>query len=210
MKQLYPDLWQSKRYSSGILNTHAYLLRHPDGNILIYNTGDSEDLDHIELLGGVRYQLLSHRDEAGESLKRIQQRFGSILMFTKYEAVAINHYAKADRYFNEGDYQLGDLTVLETPGHTDGSVCFVYQSPYGKTYLFTGDTLFQWNRKWSTLVIKKAGGSEALLVKSLLKLRRVQPDVVMSSGFVGEVGLVEPTHDEWITAIDTQITRLKG
>ena len=210
MKQLCPDLWQSKRYSSGMLNTYAYLLQHPDGNFLIYNTGDAEDLDHIEQLGGIRYQLIAHRDEAGESLSRIQQRFGSTLMLSECEAAAISQYAQADRYFSKGDHQLGDLTVLETPGHTGGSVCFVYQSPHGKTYLFTGDTFFQWSGKWSTLVLKKAGGSEALLIKSLAKLRCVRPDVVMSSGFVGEVGLVEPTQDEWESAIDSEIARLKG
>ena len=210
MKQLYPDLWQSKRYSSGMLNTYAYLLQHPDGNILIYNTGDAEDLDAIEQLGGIRYQLITHRDEAGESLSRIQQRFDSALMVAEYEAPAISQYAKADRYFSEGDHQLDDLTVLATPGHTGGSVCFIYKSPHGKTYLFTGDTFFQWNGKWSTLVIEKAGGSEASLIKSLEKLRGVRPDVVMSSGFVGEVGLVEPKQDEWTAAIDSEIARLKG
>ena len=210
MKQIYPDLWQSKRHSSGILNTHAYLLAHPDGNILIYNTNNEEDLQHIEDLGGIRYQLLTHRDEAGASLNRIRERFGSTLMFSESEAEAISQYAKADRFFDDGDHKLGDIDVLETPGHTSGSVSFVYPSPYGKTYLFTGDAFFQWNGRWATLILKKAGGTKPALINSLHKLRVLKPDVVMSSGFVGEAGGPhEVTVSEWRQAIDTEITRLK-
>ncbi len=94
MKQVYPDLWQSKRHSSGILNSYAYLLEHPDGNILFYNTNNEEDLQHIEDLVGVKYQLLTHRDEAAASLNRIRERFGSTLMFSEGEAEVIRNTPK--------------------------------------------------------------------------------------------------------------------
>ena len=67
MKQIAPDLWQSSLYQTGILNTHAYFLERPSGNVLFYNTGDDDDLRHISEHGGVAYQLLTHRDEAGAS-----------------------------------------------------------------------------------------------------------------------------------------------
>ncbi len=208
MKQLYPDLWQTSLYSSGILNSHAYFSEHPDGNILFYNMGDAAELDHIEQLGGIKYQMLTHRDEAGASLVRIQQRFGSTLMFSVNEADAISKHAKADHYFENDDYKLGDIHVLQTPGHTRGSVCFFYQSPHGKNYLFTGDTFFQWDGSWRRLVLSKAGGSEVALAQSLLKIRDLKPDVVMSSGFVGKVGLVEPSSEEWSEAINAEVSRL--
>ena len=210
MKQLYPDLWQTPLYSSGMLSSHAYFLRHPDGNVLFYNTGDAAELDHIEQLGGIKYQLLTHRDEAGESLARIQERFGSTLMCTEYEADAISKHARADRYFEDGDHKLGDIDVLQTPGHTGGSVCFFYQSPHGKSYLFSGDTFFRWEGKWATLVLNGAGGSQDSLVKSLAKIRGLNPDVVMSSGFIGKVGLVELSSDKWTAAVDAEICRLGG
>jgi glyoxylase-like metal-dependent hydrolase (beta-lactamase superfamily II) len=209
MKKLYPDLWQSTLYKGGMLSNYAYVLEHPDGNILFYNTGNESDLQHIESLGGLKYQLLTHRDEAGPSLKRIQQRFGSTLMFSELEATAILKHAQADKFFASDDHQLKDISVLMTPGHTDGSVCFVYKSPHGKTYLFTGDTFFQWEGKWATFVLSGFGGSEAALINSLTKLRDIKPDVVMSSGFIGNVGLVEPTETEWLDAIDTAITSLR-
>ena len=210
MNPLYPDLWQTSLYSSGMLNSHAYFLEHPDGNILFYNTGDAAELDHIEQLGGIKYQLITHRDEAGPSLVRIKERFGSTLIFSELEADAIRKHAEADRYFETGDHKLGDIHVFQTPGHTGGSVCFFYESPHGKSYLFTGDTFFQWDGSWRTLVFSAAGGSEALLAKSLLKLRDLKPNVVMSSGFIGDVGLVEPSPTEWTTAIDDEINKLTG
>lgn len=73
MKQLYDDLWQSERYSSGVLNTHAYFLQREQGNVLFYNTGATNDLDPIDELGGISYQLLTHRDEAGASLAGIKK-----------------------------------------------------------------------------------------------------------------------------------------
>ena len=72
MRQLESDLWQSTVHRSGILSTHAYFLERRGGNVLFYNTGDERDLDRIAELGGIRYQLLSHRDESGPSLDRIR------------------------------------------------------------------------------------------------------------------------------------------
>lgn len=65
MRQLESGLWQSTVCESGILRTHAYFLERPGGNVLFCNTGDDRDLDAIADLGGIRYQLLSHRDESG-------------------------------------------------------------------------------------------------------------------------------------------------
>ena len=99
---------------------------------------------------------------------------------------------------------------MKHPAIPVGSVSFVYQSPHGKTYLFTGDAFFQWNGRWATLILKKAGGAKPALINSLHKLRVLKPDVVMSSGFVGEAGGPhEVTVGEWRQAIDTEITRLQ-
>ena len=80
MVQLYDDLWQTKlEIPFGGVHTHAYLLKCPDGNVLIYNTSNKDDIHHIAELGGIKYQFLSHRDEAGKSLKSIKEKFNSAL-----------------------------------------------------------------------------------------------------------------------------------
>ncbi len=53
MNQNEPDFWQSRIHRSGILNSHAYLLTRPGGNVLFYNTGHEGDLAQIEGLCGV-------------------------------------------------------------------------------------------------------------------------------------------------------------
>ena len=208
MKQLYSDLWQTSLYSSGMLNSYAYLLQLPIGNVLIYNTNDESDLVHIEKLGGIKFQLLTHRDEAGKNLPRIQQRFSSKLVMSELEAKAVNKSHEVNQVFNPNDHNFYEIQVFHTPGHTDGSVCFLYKSPNGKTYLFTRDTFFIWNSSWSTLILDNAGGDKEKLVKSLQKLRELTPDVVMSSGFVGNVGYLEVNKESWNHAIDTEISKL--
>ena len=202
MKQLERDLWQSTLHQSGILSTHAYFLERREGNVLVYNIGDDRDLETIAELGGIRYQLLSHRDESGPSLDRIRNRFGSKLGCNAREAPFVGQDAPVDVIFEEGDRSLEDIEIIHTPGHTDGSICFFYRSPTGKSYLFTGDTVFQWNGRWATLVLRNAGGSNEALGESLLRLRDLEPDVVLWSGFVGDVSFAEVTREEWQTAID--------
>ena len=208
MKQLQEDLWQSTLHSSGILNTHAYFLRRPEGNALFYNTGDDADLDEIEELGGLRFQLLSHRDEAAPSLRRISERFGSQLCCSALEAPTIRGAAPPDVLFGPGERRLDDIEIIHTPGHTEGSLSFFYKSPHGRAYLFTGDTIFLWDGKWATLVLSDAGGSDAALADSLLRLRDLDPDLVMSSGFVGDVALAKVSGGEWPRVIDDKVSRL--
>ena len=209
MKQLQEDLWQSTIHSMGTLNTHAYFLRRPEGNVLFYNTGNEDDLDQIAELGGIRFQLLSHRDESGPSLSRIRDRFGSKLCCSALEAATIGNDALVDVTFQADDHRLGDIDIIHTPGHTAGSICFFYKSPYGKAYLFTGDTIFQSNGKWATLAFSQAGGSKVSLADSLLRLRDLNPDIVMCSAFVGDVSVVEVIGDEWAQAINANVSRLR-
>ena len=208
MKQLQEDLWQSTIHNMGMLNTHAYFLRRPEGNVLFYNTGNDDNLEQIAELGGIRFQLLSHRDESGPSLNRIKDLFGSTLCCSAVEAPIIGKDAQVDVAFQVDDHHLGDVDIIHTPGHTEGSICFFYKSPYGKSYLFTGDTIFQSNAKWATLAFPQAGGSKASLAESLLRLRDLNPDIVMSSAFVGDVSFVEIIGDEWAQAIDDNVRRL--
>ena len=66
-----------------------------------------------------------------------------------------------------------DFTVLHTPGHTPGSVC--YQTEAG---LFTGDTMFHtgWGRT------DLPGGSEAELQRSLARVRPLAQTMTIYPG----------------------------
>jgi glyoxylase-like metal-dependent hydrolase (beta-lactamase superfamily II) len=76
-----------------------------------------------------------------------------------------------------GEVRFGDirLSVLHTPGHTEGSVC-LYARDEG--LLFSGDTLFAggWGRT------DLPGGDPAALVESLVRLRDIEDPVVVLPG----------------------------
>ena len=87
------------------------------------------------------------------------------------------------RLLHEGErIEVGELslTVLETPGHTRGSVCY-----YGNGVLFTGDTLFRDNVGRCDF----PGGSKYVLSESLKRLRRLEGDCRILPGHGEETTL---------------------
>ena len=210
MKQIYEDLWQTKlEIPFGSVHAHAYLLKSEVANVLIYNTGHAEELDNIADNGGIKYQFLSHRDEIGDSLQVFKQRFSSELCCHMLEEAAISPSCSVDIRFSDSKTLLANIEVLHTPGHTAGSVTFFYKSPFGRKYLFTGDTLFQSHGEWQTLVFSGAGGSTDSLRESLYIYRDLKPDVVLwSASGGGEVSFLEVTNAQWLEIIDSTINKL--
>ncbi len=212
MKQIYDDLWQTKlEIPFGGVHTHAYFLQCEEGNVLIYNTGHHEEIEHIAKLGSINYQYLSHRDEAGVSLRVIKEKFHSKLCCHIKEEASIAQSCPIDITFSENISHFSGIEIIHTPGHTDGSISFLYRSPLGCTYLFTGDTLFQTNGDWQTITFSKAGGSTEALIDSLQIYKELRPDVVIwSASGGGDISFVELTKDEWITIIGNTIQSLSS
>jgi len=85
---------------------------------------------------------------------------------------------KADRLLYEGDrLQVGKmcLTVLHTPGHTEGSCCFYDES---KGVLFSGDTLFCCSVGRTDF----PGGSMFVLQQSLHRLLKLPEETIVCPG----------------------------
>ena len=214
MKQLEPDLWRtSARAIDDTVGTHAYLLMRPSGNLLIYGMGEGlgDDLDAMEALGGVAVQVLSHRDELGPALHEVRERFGSRLACSELEVSAVSAEAEPDLIVGPDcdDPALDGLEIFETPGHTDGSISFRYQSPHGKSYLFTGDAILPINGRWSCFVVEQYGGTFEAMEASLRTLRDLEPDIVIPSAYVGEVVEAEMADGEWASIIDHRVERLR-
>lgn len=88
-----------------------------------------------------------------------------------------------DRLLFEGDVvRVGDasLTVMETPGHTRGSVCYL-----GEDVLFSGDTLFAGSIGRTDL----PGGDMVTLRRSLAQLASLDGDFTVYSGHGEETTL---------------------
>ncbi len=215
MKQLAPDLWQTSRRVLGEgVHSHAYLLTRPSGNLLIYSMGEdqADDLDAIDELGGVAMQVLSHRDETGPALCQIRERFSSRLAYHEADDHAIRGTAAADLFVDAGCSEplLDGIDVMHTPGHTPGSIVLRYESPHGKSYLFTGDTIVPNAGNWATGVYPEIEGDAAALVESLTRLRECPADMVISSAYGGDAGYVETTPDAWRDAVDNRIASLRN
>ncbi|QOC24040.1 MBL fold metallo-hydrolase [Wenzhouxiangella sp. AB-CW3] len=213
MRQVRPDLWETESFSpfKG-LKTHAYLLTRPDGNVLFYNTGHADELDHIARLGGVSWQYLSHEDELGDTLNTIAERFGSKLIGHRAERESWSKVRAPDEVFDQRGIHLGNIEVIPTPGHSPGSTCFLVASPTGKSYLFTGDTLFLGSdNHWRAGFIGGVHEEEdkAVLAESLKLLRTLNPDLVFGSAYTGDEGFEDVSDGSWPDKVDAALRTLK-
>ncbi len=90
---------------------------------------------------------------------------------------------QADRALEDGDVvQAGalSLTVLSTPGHTPGSVCYC-----GDGVIFSGDTLFEGGEGRTDF----PGGDEAAMRRSLRTLAQLPGDRIVYPGHGGSTTL---------------------
>lgn len=209
MKQIQPDLWQTETENPAPgLTTHAYLLTRDDGNILFYNTGHKHEIDEMDALGGVAYQYLSHQDELGETLIYTRERFNAKLGGHVNEQAKFTSICPPDTLFDRRQTLLGNVEVILTPGHSPGSTSFLAKSPFGKRYLFTGDTLFlNKDREWQAGYIP-GYSQKADLIESLRILQELEPDMVISSAFIGDPGYQEMPRTEWKFHVNLALEKL--
>jgi glyoxylase-like metal-dependent hydrolase (beta-lactamase superfamily II) len=197
--QIRDNLWQTRTESPFPgLTTHAYVWRGPTGNVLFYSPASEADFDAVDELGGVHAQYLSHLDEAGPMLARVADRFGSRLHAPALELEAIGRHAHVDvpmeprRYVDDNG-----VDIIPTPGHSDGSTCYLVEGTGGVKYLFTGDTMFPaGDGTWSTFLVP-GRGSAADLRSSLELLATLQPDVVIASAFGGDTAIESVDTGRW-------------
>jgi glyoxylase-like metal-dependent hydrolase (beta-lactamase superfamily II) len=124
---------------------------------------------HTDHCGGNRFldgEVLIHERDSEEAQRGTY--FGTGMFTGKIGAVMV------DRTVKEGDViDLGELklTVLNTPGHTPGSIC-LYEEKEG--FLFSGDTLFPDGGFGRT----DLGGSDADMVASLDRVASLDIEVL--------------------------------
>ena len=209
MKKIFDDLWQtSLEHPFPGLNTHAYFLKLEEANVLFYNTSNIDDIDEIRKMGGIHTHYISHRHESGKSLSKIKEAFQSKLCASEIEAPFLA--TEVEIVVSSRQMHNSVIEIIPTPGHTAGGLCFLFSPLRGRKYLFTGDTFYRSNDHWKTLVFSSDGGSTGDLVKSLKTLRSIDPDVVISSAFVGESAFMEMKTNQWHDEIDSNIEQLSG
>ncbi|MHA2168948.1 MAG: MBL fold metallo-hydrolase [Candidatus Kariarchaeaceae archaeon] len=124
---------------------NSYFIKHPEGNWLIDSPRFSTYLaKKIERLGGVRYIFLTHRDDVADAEKYTNFFPGCERIIHEHEKSAQPDAEVIINGYNSK--QMGEVTIIPTPGHTKGHMVLLFKDKY----LFTGDHLY-WRRDWQRL-----------------------------------------------------------
>lgn len=142
--------------SSGPLRVNTYFLVGEDNRAIVIDSGENyKKVKQVESECGFKIEAVllthAHFDHAGNAKKL--QNDGAKIYVSKIDAKKLLNddnlskdfgrefeYLTADYTFEDGEIlKIFDIEikVILTPGHTDGSACFLVGS-----MLFTGDTLF--------------------------------------------------------------------
>ncbi len=184
--------------SSGPLRVNTYFLVGEDNRAVVIDSGENyKKVKQVESECGFKIEAVllthAHFDHAGNA-KKLQDD-GAKIYISKIDALKLLNednlssdfgrkfdYLTADYTFDDGEILKVcdiEIKVLMTPGHTDGSACFLVEN-----MLFTGDTLF----------LESVGrtdfktGNRRELVKSVKKLFALEGDY-----------FVYPGHEEFTT-----------
>ena len=165
----FPDLLEDEVYFCGYtaessFGAWSYLLRRPEGNILMDSPRAAQPLmKRLEEMGGVRTMVLSHQDDVADH-EALHERFGcERIMHAGDRTKGMERYVEG-----EAPVELApQLLFIPTPGHTAGSDCLLYK----EKFLFTGDHLW-WNPERNMLSASKSYNwhSWPTQLKSLEKL----------------------------------------
>lgn len=185
IKNLYPGSWGSNCFLL-ISGTHAAIV-DPSANaerILEAVKAEGAQLESILLTHG-------HFDHT-VSMDTLREKTGIPAMIHEKDAELPSDSRKngfytffqmerahrsPDRTFADGDVlMLGDeeIRVIHTPGHTEGSVCFLCN----REFLLTGDTLFDGDVGRTDLY----GGDDRKLYASLQRLRTLDKGLTIYPG----------------------------
>lgn len=157
-------------------DNYAYLLEASDGTTAIIDAGDDQRIDHVLQQGSQKldYILSTHH--------HFDHTDGNVALKKKYDAKIIA--PKNERpYFIDMDIAADEsytlpfgediITVIDTPGHTVGHVCY-YMPKNG--FLFTGDTMF------SMGCGGLFEGTPKQMWNSLSKLKKLPDDTLVFAG----------------------------
>lgn len=134
---IHGDVYHTGFHAEESYGAASYFIHREKGNVLIDCPSFSKKLaTRFQLFGGIEYQLLTHKDDVADTDK-FWNKFQSKRMIHK-DDITENSILWEEYFHGEDEILIdADLIAIPVPGHTKGSVCFLYK----KKYLFTGDHL---------------------------------------------------------------------
>jgi glyoxylase-like metal-dependent hydrolase (beta-lactamase superfamily II)/ferredoxin len=136
-ERIEDEVWFCGYASERSFGASSYLIRRPEGNVLVDSPRFTATLARrLEELGGVRWFFLTHGDDVADHAK-FRERFGA----DRIMHVADAAFAPERPIDGVDPVRLAeDLLVIPVPGHTEGSIALLWRD----RFLFTGDHLW-WN-----------------------------------------------------------------
>ena len=125
---------------------HSYFLQRKEGNVLIDSPRYVAKLvEAFERMGGLTDVLLSHQDDVADADK-YADRFGARVWIHEDDRSAAPYATNLLKGAETTDIG-GKLLAIPVPGHTHGSVVYLWRD----TYLFSGDSL-AWSHETHDLI----------------------------------------------------------
>ena len=180
---------------------HSFLIRRAAGNLMVDAPRWTRAVvGPLEAWGGISDILLTHRDDIGDA-ERYARHFDAHVWIHEADCDAAPF---ADRII-AGAVPLrvhSDLLAIPVPGHTEGSVAYLYDG----RCLFTGDTLaWSFERDGLTAWREVCWWSWPEQLRSLRRLRDHRFDWV----FAGHGGSQHLPADEMATRLAALLERLE-
>jgi len=193
MNEVIPGLYASEPEPLGFgpsLEIRAYLLQREEGNLLVYRSATlEEDVEEINVLGGISRQYLNHYHEAAPACDFIATTFDAPLHIHEADAQAASEICNVDETFTERHHVGEDFEVIPIPGHTSGATAFLWDTGEHRV-LFTGDTIFFSRGRWVAAVLDGVSDRERY-IESLELIRTLDFDLVAP----GVAPAVEPYYE---------------
>lgn len=178
----------------GQLQENCFILFDENKDAFIVDPGASSEviIEAIEKNSlNIKYILLTHGhfDHVG-AVATLAKKFKAPIYLSKKDRKFLEsprevrassfgmeiEAADVDVFVKDGDeipFSDSIIKVIETPGHTLGSVCYLFNN-----YLFAGDTLFNGSIGRTDF----PESDHALMIESLKKLKELDDDIYVLSG----------------------------
>ena len=178
----------------GELQENCFVLFDENKNAFVVDPGTSSDIiiEAIEKNNlNIKYILLTHGhfDHVG-AVAGLKKKFNAPVYLHKNDKNFLENpkevresafglqieSANVDVFVKEGDeipFSDDYIKVIETPGHTLGSVCYLF-----KNYLFAGDTLFNGSIGRTDF----PESDHSLMIESLKLLKELDDEIYVLSG----------------------------
>jgi glyoxylase-like metal-dependent hydrolase (beta-lactamase superfamily II) len=150
-QELTPGVYRLGYNAPSSFGAHSYLIRRPAGNVMVDSPRWTNALvAKLEAWGGLSEILLSHRDDVADA-GRYAKHFSCRVWIHQWDRTAASF---ADKIIEgrEPAAIAEDLLAVPVPGHTKGSVIYLYD----RRAAFTGDSLALGHRDGNLTAFRQA------------------------------------------------------